>query len=393
MKKFYGGAMKREICFVAILSVCLLMLPVFSIYAADEGKHSVSPKKNQKKKWRVGYYQGGSYIDYQIILKSTIKGLMELGWVKKTAIPNHQDTKDLWLWMSKDLKSTYINFVSDAYYNSDWKDDVRVETKKAAIQRMSGKKDIDLMLAFGTWAGQDLVNNKHSTPTLVCSSSDPIASGIIKSADDSGYDHAHVKVFPKRYERQVQLFHDIIGFMRLGVVYEDSLEGRSYSAIDKVKNVSEERGFKIIPCHARFSEVTDAQAQNEVMACHEKLAPKVDAVYITVHRGVNIKNMQRLLAPLNKYKIPTFSQSGSNEVRYGVLFSIAQAAFKYVGKFHAQTMAKIFNGAKPRDLDQIFESPPKIAINLKTADIIGYNPPVDILGAADEIYQEIEVMK
>ncbi len=35
-------------------------------------------------------------------------------------------------------------------------------------------------------------------------------------------------------------------------------------------------------------------------------------------------------------------------------------------------------------------NPPKIAINLKTAEIIGYDPPVDVLGAADEIYQEIE---
>ncbi len=53
-------------------------------------------------------------------------------------------------------------------------------------------------------------------------------------------------------------------------------------------------------------------------------------------------------------------------------------------------MAKILNGARPRQLDQVFEGPPKIAINLKTAQIIGYDPPVDVLGAADEIYQEIE---
>ena len=63
--------------------------------------------------------------------------------------------------------------------------------------------------------------------------------------------------------------------------------------------------------------------------------------------------------------------------------------FKYVGHFYAEIIAKIFNGAQPRQLDLIFEDPPKIAINLKTAEIIGYDPPVDVLGAADEIYQEI----
>ena len=74
----------------------------------------------------------------------------------------------------------------------------------------------------------------------------------------------------------------------------------------------------------------------------------------------------------------------------GILASLSQAGFKYVGQFHAETFAKVFNGAKPRDLDQIFEEPKKISINLKTAVAIGYDPPVDVLGAADEIFQEIE---
>ena len=53
----------------------------------------------------------------------------------------------------------------------------------------------------------------------------------------------------------------------------------------------------------------------------------------------------------------------------------------------------MFNGAKPNQLDQLFEEPPKIAINLKSAELIGFNPPVVLLGAADEIYRDIEVPK
>jgi hypothetical protein len=41
-------------------------------------------------------------------------------------------------------------------------------------------------------------------------------------------------------------------------------------------------------------------------------------------------------------------------------------------------------------LDQVFEEPKKISINLKTAVAIGYDPPVDVLGAADEIFEDIE---
>ena len=53
-------------------------------------------------------------------------------------------------------------------------------------------------------------------------------------------------------------------------------------------------------------------------------------------------------------QIPTFSQSGSEEVKYGILTSFSQAGFKYVGQFHAQTFAKVFNGAQPNDLESDF---------------------------------------
>ena len=93
----------------------------------------------------------------------------------------------------------------------------------------------------------------------------------------------------------------------------------------------------------------------------------------------------------NNAKIPTFSQSGSEEVRYGFMMSQSQADFMPVGYFHAKAIAKIFNGAKPRELEMEFEEPSKIAINLKTAQIIGFAPPDDVLLSADEIFKAIEV--
>ena len=75
----------------------------------------------------------------------------------------------------------------------------------------------------------------------------------------------------------------------------------------------------------------------------------------------------------NKLKIPTFSQSGPEEVKQGVLLSISYAGFKYVSQFYVETFARIMNGANPRELPQLFEDPPKIAINLKTARTIEWD--------------------
>lgn len=213
---------------------------------------------------------------------------------------------------------------------------------------------------------------------------------LIQSVEDSGYDHVHAQIDPYRYERQLRVFHEMIGFKTIGICYEDTEAGRSYAAIDKVEKVAKERGFQIVRAFTK-SDVADSKlAEESVKKAFRELAQKSDAIYVTVQGGVSYNSIPDLVQIVNTAQIPTFSQSGSEEVRYGFLASISQAGFRYIGEYHAEITAKILNGAKPRQLPQLFEEPPKIAINMKTAETIGFNPPVDILLAADEIYQEIE---
>ena len=68
------------------------------------------------------------------------------------------------------------------------------------------------------------------------------------------------------------------------------------------------------------------------------------------------------------------------------------SVFRYIVVV-SQRAEQLINGAKPRDLDQNWLAPPKIAVNLRVAEIIGFDPPFDVLAAADEIYEEIEKAK
>ena len=387
--------MKRIIHGLALLfcAFCLSVSfgAIASLAAGMDDYPTTPTKKPDGSKWRLGYLEGGYYPDYPILLRVTVEGLQNRGWLKVEDMPaNVTDHKQFWEWLADNAQSDYLEFVKDAYYApGDFDKALRPEVKKQVIERLNTKKDIDLMLALGTWAGQDLANTEHSVPVVVESCSDPLGSGIIQSVEDSGLDHVHAKVEPDRYPRQIRLFHDIVPFQKLGIVYEDSTEGRTFAAVDIIKRAADDLGFEIVECHAPFNNVEKAEAEAGVVKCYEELASQVDAVYITVHRGVNANSLPKLLAPLYANKIPTFSMLGSGEVRHGVLMSIAQAGFRYVGQFHADVIAKIFNGAKPRELSQEWQDPPKIALNMKVAEIIGYDPPVDIMMAADEIYEDI----
>jgi ABC-type uncharacterized transport system substrate-binding protein len=384
------------------LRAALLCALILSLLAATAlaGAHDSMPFAPKKKpaggKWRIGYLEGGPYIQYQMTLRSTVLSLAKLGWIAPLEIPEFadpEDTAEMWKFLAAKVKSDFLEFVEDAHTSSNWDDKLREESAKKVVARLAGKADLDLVLAMGTWAGQDLANSKHRIPVEVLSTSNPLDAKIIASLEDSGLDHLHARIDPDRYKRQVRLFHDIVGFTRLGIVYENTVAGRSYAAVDDVELVAKERGFAIVPCTTPL-DVPDANlAYKNLQACHDKLADKVDALYLTENGGMRSDRMPALMAPVFKNRIPTFSQAGSDDVRFGVLLSIAQAGFKYVGEYHAKIIGQILNGAQPRKLSMIFEDPPKIAINLKTSELIGFDPPVDILMAADEIYENIETAK
>lgn len=380
----------KRVTILLIVGMCLFQM---SIWGADKGTFKTTPQTKNGQKWRLGYYEGGEYIDYQTTLIATVHGLIELGWIAPLEIPpqSGSQTVALWQWLAQNVQSKYLEFVSDAHYTAGWSADQRVKTFATILTRLNETKDIDLMLATGTWAGQDFANDNVDTPTLVLSSSDPLAAGIIKSVEDSGYDHLHARVDPNYYERQVRIFYDIIGFQTLGVTYENTTAGRVYAAADILEKLASELNFTLETCFLTETDIANIEtAQARVIQCYQELAGKgVNAIYVTQQNGVNATTLPNLVSIFNTARIPTFSQAGADEVKAGILLSISNAAFKYVGQFHAETIAKIFNGAQPRQLDQLFEEPPKIAINLKTAEIIGYDPPVDVLGVADEIYQEI----
>lgn len=356
-----------QVCAMA----CLLLFVWGTRISA--GDQSTAPKLNQGAKWRIGCYEGGEYANYQHVLVATVKGLMDLGWIeKKDILPQEgMQTKKFWDWLATEAKSSYLQFVSDAHYSANWDKSLRKEMAARIISRLNEKKDIDLMFAMGTWAGQDLASSRHQTFTMVMSSSDPVASGIVKSAWDSGYRHVHARVDPFRYVRQIRVFHHIIGFKKLGLPYQNSAVGRTYAALGDVENVAKEKGFEIAECYTEGENVDVKTAGESVKKCFRELAKKADAIYVTNQIGVNKKSIPELADIANSHRIPSFCQTGIDGVKQGLLMTVSLANFKHLGEFEAVTAAKIMNGAPPGGLTMYAKVLYKWEINFETAEKIG----------------------
>ncbi len=371
-----------------LLATCAATLPAEE---RDQQRFTTIPRDNNGKPWRVAYYEGGPHGNYYDYLHSVVDGLVALGWIEGKGPPAglKRDSRELWNWLVRNASGKYLHFAADTFYSAGWDQPTREDTRRKLTDRLSKRDGIDLMFAMGTWAGHDLATNEHEIPTIVMSTSEPVRSGIIADVKDSGRDHVHARVDPHRYERQIKVFYDIIEFKTRGVAFEDSKNGRTYAAMDTVEKVAKERGFEVVVCHTKSDVADQSEANQSVIDCFQDLATKVDALYVTVQGGVNATTIPQLVEIANRKRVPTFSQGGSREVGYGMLMSISRPSFKPVGRFLAATVAKVLNGAKPRQLTQLFEEPASIAINLKAAELIGLYLYADVLAAADEIYREI----
>ena len=342
--------------------------------------------------WNIGYYQGGPWGDYPKHFRGLIHGLMELGWIGKVPVPEPEaedDTAVLWSWLAEPGRSDCVSFSPDAYYCARWDEERRASVREELLNRLM-TRELDLVLAMGTWAGQDLASDEHEVPVIVCSTSDPVTAGIIESPDDSGLDHVHAMCDPDRYVRQVSAYHNIVGFRRLGIVYENTEEGRVYACLREVRRVAAMRGFEVVERHVREVGIPERECVARTKKAIAEIAPLVDALWIGAQVGQTSEHLPDVLEPLFEHRVATWSIEGSEAVKRGVLLSVAEGNFKAVGLFYARVVASVLNGVKPRRIVQRFRDPLALTVNLETARRIDFPMPESLVKAADRVYETIQ---
>lgn len=357
--------------------------------------HSPAFAQNRTAKtWNIAYIEGGAFLDYQKILRGIALGLQRYGLIENGNVPvpaNTEETTPLWFWLAENAGGTTLKFLENAHYSAHWDIEKRKEIAKEIHKRIQEKNDIDLIIASGTWAGQDMRELNINVPVVVISVTNALEAHIIDSVTDSGKDNLTAAIEPNRFQHQVTLFHNIFNFKKLGIAYEDTPSGKSSIALREIEKAAEELDFGLIRCTGTFDIADTHLASERLKLCHEKLAEQgADAVYLTLNIGLQPENTAEILEPLIKAHIPTFSQAGQNDVEHGALLSLSQLNIEEEGAFSAKQINEIVKGAKPRDLNQIFESIVSFAINLRTATLIGWNPSLELLIAIDEFYQEIK---
>ncbi len=383
--------MKKFIAILAILSCCLITAsPYISATQANDTSTQKPATREDGGKWRIAYCESESFTTYTQTLAAIVNGLEEIGWITnlegfKEAVDSG-DSRTIWKWLCSRDVSPYIEFVDDGFYNLKKADTDR----EAIIKRLNDQRDIDIMLVMGGAAGAFLSNSSHNTNIFVFAASNAVRSGIIKSVEDSGKDNVWAHMDEQRFARQIRAFYDIVKFKKLGMVYEDSDNARVYSAVNEVESLAKEKGFEIVRYHVDepLSPEEYPRYYQEVQDAYNKLSKEVDAMYVTI-ASLESEKLPGMFQPFYEHKIPVFSQLGNNEVKNGALFTVSVMDEVNIGRLGADNISKCLLGAKPRALEQSFQSAPKITLNAEVAKMIGFKLPFELVIVVDEVYRTI----
>lgn len=383
--------MKKIIVLSTMLIFCLLTAFLFiGTIRADSSEYDQPKAKPDGSKWRIAYCESENFITYPNTLIAIVYGLEELGWINNLdgfdQVADSGESKLIWDWLSTRDVSPYIEFENDAAYNLRDPD----FNQEDLVDRLKNKNDIDLVVVMGAAAGNLLSNADHDTNIFVFAASNAVRSGIINSADDSGKDNVWAHIDEQRFVRQTRACYDIVRFEKVGMVYEDSDAARVYSAVNEMECLAEEKGFEIVRYYVKepVSPEEYPGYYQEVQAAYNKLAGQVDAVYVTI-ASLESEKLHELFHPFYDQKIPIFSQLGNIEVENGALIAVSVMDEVNIGRFGADNIGRCLLGAKPRDLEQTFQSATKISINAEVAELIGFKLPFELAMVVDEVYKTI----
>lgn len=350
-------------------------------------KYGLEPVlKDDEKRWRIAVIQSGDFYRYNRTLIAVIEGLHIIGWLDQPVNPDKKSAvKDMVLSLSETSQADFISF--GEYYTFDWK---IPDVPPLKLKNILTGETADLIICLGSTASIYVSQSPLlKIPVISESVSNSELSGLIISDNDSGNDYVTASHDPQQDIRQFKLFHSLVKFRKLGMIYSDTELGRSYGGVEAAEELSKILDFDII----RFTGVIEDPGHSTLKYAQKKyldginyLAPKIDALYLGIQGALTTELLPAILEVTNKYKIPVFAMEGSDFVAEGVLFGEALSDMRSLGIYNAVKIAKILKGHSPRYLNHIFEHDPHIAVNLKAAEIIGYEIPIDIIAGADEIY-------
>jgi putative ABC transport system substrate-binding protein len=274
----------------------------------------------------------------------------------------------------------------NVYIVDDYNANGNIGDLESKINELAGRSDIDLIFTIGTHSTKRMVKADHKTPIVYTIVGDPVNAGIVKDWQSSGANYTGVET-PEYYTKVVRLMHHFVPFKSLGMIYLTGSPSHE-AGIRQIQTLSEQAGFTFhyagFPLrdhrHVRYPK---DKIRSDLKSALEAVCPRVDAFFVQTSSTFT-KEFDLFASAFLKYRL--VSAGDPTNIQKGLVMGIGKDAKRF-GRQCAQYAVQILEGTPPAALPMDVGVKLSVDVNLKAAQMVGFEPPFELISGADNLYQ------
>ncbi len=316
--------------FMPVRELAKLLALIF-LMAVGTVKHTEAA---EPKKIRMGYFEGGKY-------------------------PYHDRLRDKFLKQLNNVLPDSIEavFVPEGYRSAEWD-----KTNSGGMaQELALVKGLDLVVAFGPWVVQDLLNAGYKKPIVAMHQFAPQYEGLLDKSGKPTASNLTIHVQRNKLEIDLTRLAEMIHLKKLGLLYFPS-SVESDSVLVQAKAIGDKLGFEVVTADGENAKGTFA-----FFNAYGKLDKKIDALYAAPLWGLDIKMINQFFYNTDHDRIPVMTSEDKFLVDRGAFLTNNAFSIFSEARFSAYKAARIILGDKPSALGVEFSGGTAIALNEPTA--------------------------
>ena len=185
----------------------------------------------------------------------------------------------------------------------------------------------------------------------------------------------------------LRLVYELLRFQRIGVIYENTKQGRKAADFALIKTLAAEKDIELIDCKIPFSLFDKTEVAQAMIDCYGKLSLQTDVLFITNYPNTDPKLVQQLNSGLGFYKIPAIALDQRNTDSY---ISVLLTKRSDINLQNTEKM-RVYNGLlrnmKVHELAEQLQGLPEISVNLANLQHAGL-PDRPLLELSPDHYRD-----
>lgn len=275
-----------------------------------------------------------------------------------------------------------INISDENILSSKWSSAKARENYSYLIN----KKDIDLIITFGVLSsGVAVEKGKFPKPLMAVGIVDTEVQNLTPPVNNSsGIKNLTYILFNKSLERDLELFHEVYPYKKVGIVAEEHIIKAVIKNNEPIKRIIKENNadFGILSVNNGIDDVLDK-------------IKDYDSVYLGYFGNFEGEEKKKLIKGLSELGIPAFGSS-IEDIKFGALAAVSpEQDFIKVLRRVALNTESFSQGEEFSRLAVNLEFQEKLTINMDAAKKIGFSPKFSTLSKAEVVnsFEESETSK